>query len=380
LIVVWRRGGETIPFNRPTTDFTLGVRGGGKSAFLEHRGEGFLKRGHTVFDMFGSRDGEGLAWLRSPWANLDERHPDLEKKILLIHGDNMDIDSPVDTVNVSKVRLKHYEDYDLLISSSPMYSSIDDEFVQVNTLTNILYQRRAWNKIIYVLCREASNLYYSRLRVSKSQVNAKAEMIYLIREARHMGMAMGLDTLKYTSIDLDIRAVTDYIVFKAQGILGFPSDLTWLYGYFQPSFVRNMKPEEFVILSRKGSLGVGLFPEVKWHKKEKENIVKKVGLKITSGDELYYSEDLLTHKTVGDFEHVRMVELYHVGLDGKGMGTLKVSNHPDVQRSSSTVRDHLMRHDEAVGRTGFCAVCRRAGGRFHNRVVMRGRGVKGRIR
>ena len=32
----------------------------------------------VVFDLFGSRDGEALAWLRSPYAN--------EKKILVMHG------------------------------------------------------------------------------------------------------------------------------------------------------------------------------------------------------------------------------------------------------------------------------------------------------
>jgi len=66
----------------------------------------------------------------------------------------------------------------------------------------------------------------------------------------------------------------------AQGILGFPPDLTWLYGYFKPSFVRKMKTGEFIMLTRKASIGVGIFPEVKWYKKEKENIVRKVGVEV----------------------------------------------------------------------------------------------------
>lgn len=160
-----------------------------KIIFLEHRAEGFIKRKQIVLDLFGSRDGEGLAWLRSKWANIDERTPDFERKILLIHGDSCDVSAPVDTVNVSKLRMDHFKKYDLLISSAPLYASVDDEFTQVNTITDLLYRRLTWQKIIYVVVREASNLYYSRLRVSKSQVNAKAEMIYLIREARHMGMA-----------------------------------------------------------------------------------------------------------------------------------------------------------------------------------------------
>ena len=366
-----------IPFNRPTTDFVLGVRGGAKSSFLEHRGEGFLRRKQIVLDLFGSRDGEGLAWLRSKWANIDERTPDFEKKILLIHGDSCDVSSPVDTVNVSKLRMDHFKKYDLLISASPLYASVDDEFTQVNTITDILYRRLTWQKIIYVIVREASNLYYSRLRVSKSQVNAKAEMIYLIREARHMGMAMGLDTLKYTSIDLDIRAVVDHIVFKAQGILGFPRDLVWLYGYFKPSFVRKMKPHQFIMLTRKGSVGVGIFPEVKWHKKEKENIVKKVGVKVEIGDEIVYSRQQGEYRRIGDYEHARMTELYFWGTDGKGMGIRKVGKHSEVNRSPSSVREQLIKHDSAVGRSGFCAVCRRAGGKLFESKVY-GKKKKGR--
>ena len=209
MIVIWRRGREQFSFYRPTTDFILGVRGGGKSSFLEHRAESFLKRKQAVFDLFSSRDGESLAWLRSEWANRDERTPDSEKRILLIHGDNCDVTAPVYTKNISKVQLRDLEDYDILISSSPLYSSPTDEFSQVGKLTDLLYKRITWNKIVYTIVREASNLYYSRLKIEKNQTSAKAGMIYMIREARHLGIAMGLDTLKFTSIDLDIRAVID---------------------------------------------------------------------------------------------------------------------------------------------------------------------------
>jgi len=46
------------------------------------------------------------------------------------------------------------------------------------------------------------------------------------------------------------------------------------------------------------------------------------------------------------------------------MGIGKVGKHPEINRSPSTVRDHLQSHDAAVKRSGFCAVCRRAGGKL----------------
>ena len=307
---------------------------------------------------------------------MDERTPDQEKRILLIHSDTVDVEASVETRTVSKLKIEDFEKYDLLLSSSPMYSTPGDEFTQVSRLTDILYQRRVYKRIVYTIVREASNLYYSRLRVNPNQTAAKAEMIYLIREARHMGIAMGLDTLKYTSIDLDIRAVVDYIIFKAQGILGFPRDLWFLYRYFKPAWVRNMKAGEFVILTRKGGIGVGMFPEVTWHKKEKEDILKKVGVTVTQGEAMEYSKELgPNYRTMGDPEHILMVELYMgtASEDGKRQGISKIGRHNDIKRSASVVRKQLMKHDEQVDRNEFCAVCRRAGGKHYTEKVYRSR-------
>ena len=66
--IKWTRGHDEIKFTRPDMTFCLGMRGSGKSTFLESVGEGFLRAGNGVLDLFGSRDGESLAWLRCPWS------------------------------------------------------------------------------------------------------------------------------------------------------------------------------------------------------------------------------------------------------------------------------------------------------------------------
>lgn len=354
--MLWCRGKDNIVFNRPSTFFALGTRGSGKSSLLEYIGEGYLERQHKILDLFGSRDGEGLAWCRSPWAE--------DKKILLIHGDNVDVDSPFDSKTARNLSLSDFKRYDILISSSPLYSSPDNEFLQVNKITNLLYKRLTWKKIMYILVREASNLYYSRLKVTRNQTLAKAEMIYLIREARHMGFAMGLDTLKFTSVDLDVRIVIDYLFFKSQGIMGLPRDLKWMYGYFNPRFVTNMPQDFFLLLTKNSALGLGSFPEVPWHKQERENILKKLGIKLTYGEELKEGEDKGTFKTVSDLEHVHIVSLY---VDGLGMGRLG----KQIKRSPNTVSNHLHAHDDAVDRSGFCPICKRALGKYVNQKIIR---------
>ena len=158
--IAWIRGEKYVNFNRPSTWFTLGVRGSGKSSFIEHVGELYHEKGHTILDLFGSRDGEGLAWLRHPAIDPET--------VLLIHGDNVDVTAQVDTTKVSDLRLAHFNEYRLVISSSPLYSSPDDEFIQVNKITNQLYQRQSWSNLIYMIVREAANLYYSRIKIKKN--------------------------------------------------------------------------------------------------------------------------------------------------------------------------------------------------------------------
>ena len=270
--IKWVRGNDKINFRRPDIWFVQGVHGSGKSSFLEHIGEQYLRKDACVVDLFGSRDGEGLAWLRSRWAK--------RKNILLLKGDNVNVKAPVDVKNASDFTLQEILDYDIIISASPLYEDINEEYDKVNRIVDILYKRFTWKRLVYVIVREAANLYYSRLKLVENQVEAKTQFIYLLREARHMGIALGLDTLKYTSIDVDVRTLSDFMVIKQLGVLGLPRDLSWLYSFFDPIKLQNLKPQYFVIVSKEGSIGVGSFPYPKWHKKEKENILEKTGVEV----------------------------------------------------------------------------------------------------
>jgi hypothetical protein len=350
LKVRWLRGRKYIDFHRPHTWFTLGVRGSGKSSLLEHAGELYREEGHTILDLFGSRDGEGLAWLRKPGVDLD--------KVLLLHGDNVELEAPCDGKPATKLKLSDLQDYEIVISSSPLYNSPDEEFQRASDITNLLYKRLSWSKLCYVIVREAANLYYSRLKVTSNQTQAKADMTYLIREARHMGVALGLDTLKYTSIDVDIRNVTYYMIFKSQGITGLPRSLWWVYKYIDPHKMRKMKPNQFVILSREGPLGLGVFPELKWHKQEREDIVKNLGIHVEYGAEVQYAESKGTFYTVGDPEHAEMIRDY---IEGKG-GMGKIADAYGV--SSGTVYNHVNFHNEDLEKIGECQRCMRAASQY----------------
>lgn len=286
-------------------------------------------------------------------------------KILLVHGHNVDVDASFPVKSVESVKLTDFENYGIMVSASPLYLSIDQEFSHAAKLTDLLYKRLHYKRLVYMICREAANFYYSRLKVSNNQVFAKSQMIYLIREARHMGIALGLDSVRFYAIDIDIRNLSDYMVLKAQGVQGLAKDLGWLYSYFNPSTIRNMKPQYFFMITRRGALGLGEFPFHEWHKREKEDILKTVGVSVEYGEPLYEGECRGTFRTVGDREHAVMIKL-HVE---EGLSLDKIAAH--FKRSSRTPLLHIQKHNQAISRSSFCPACRRVKGKYEREIIQR---------
>lgn len=356
----WKRGKDTINYNTPQVFFCLGIRGSGKSSLLENIGENFLQRGHALFDLFGSRDGEGLAWLRSPYAK--------DKKILLLKGENVDVKGSYQTKNAMSLTLHDLNSYDMIISASPFFLNIDQEFLAGGHSIDTLYQRLHYKRLIYCVCREAANLFYSRLRVSDNQLAAKAQTAYLLRESRHLGVCMGLDSLRFSAIDVDVRSLADYLFLKSQGAGGLNKDLKWLYSFADAALLRNMKPQHFVLLCKSGSIGYGCFQFPEWHKTASEDIIANLGFKVEYGEQLEGSIDKGSYKTVSDREHVEIMRLYIE----EGLSMIDIGKKLD--RSSRTPKVHVDSHNASIGRSTFCAPCKRAQSKYA--CVVAGRGLK----
>ena len=115
---------------------------------------------------------------------------------------------------------------------------------------------------------------------------------------------------------------------------------------------------------------MGQFPQIPWHKGEKESILKVLGIKVEYGDELDYGKDKGTFKTVGDLEHVEIVDLYLSGHSMKDVGNLK-------DRSPATVSKEIRDHNRRVTKTKFCPRCKRAGGKAFETFVHISRSKRG---
>jgi hypothetical protein len=312
----------------------------------------FVRRNGKTAWSGNSRDNEGLAWCRSPFKN----------SVLFITGDNVDVKSQWDTKSVSEVKLSDFEKYRVVLSCSAFHSGVEAEFHAMNQIVLTLYRRTHWEHLWFLMVREASNFIYSRLKISPNQTIAKADFLYLLREARHMGYPTGVDTLRWTGMDADARGIADYLFIKQVGVIGLPKELHFLYSYINPPSFMGMKPRIFGLISNRGPLALGHFDYPWWHKEEKEDMLKLLDIKIDAGDVPDYGNQ--ARNTVSDFEHIRLVEMY---LEVKSMQ--KVAKM--LSRSPATVNKHISEHDAEVAKTGCCSQCKRVRGMHQNTLLVK---------
>ena len=200
--------------------------------------------------------------------------------------------------------------------------------------------------------REASNFLYSRLKVTDDQIQAKTQTIYMLREARHCGLPLGLDSVRFFAIDIDVSSLPDFMFLKSQGLFGLTHDLKWLYSIFNAYIVRSMPPQNYLVLTKQGGIGIGEFAEVPWHKKERENILRAVGIHVEYGEPVETGEYRGVYKTVGDKEHAEIIRLY---IEGGSMAKIA----EELDRSAATIHQPITEHNKAVTRSNFCPLCRR---------------------
>jgi len=244
----------------------------------------------------------------------------------------------------------------LVLSVSAFYGDIEEEFHGLNEiLWKKLYRKQYWNQVEGLIVREGSNFIYSRIAIGKNQDRAKADFIYVVREARHMGYFIDVDTIRWTSIDKEMRDVADFFFIKRVGVLGLPRDLRFVYRYVSPYALMNPHPRNFIVVSMRGPIGVGTFDYVEWHKKERDNLIGELGLTFERGEVPFYAE--AKNKRVGDPEHGDIITRRARPKDNAMWRIAK-----EMNRSSRTVNVHIIEHNKSIRKRGYCLRCRRIKG------------------
>lgn len=263
---------EEFDYSTPMRVLVNGGIGAGKSAFLESLGEQFLSRGNNVADLYGSSAGEGLAWARSPWVEQ------LHFSVLLIHGD-VEISCRWPTKHWKDARLQDFEDNRIVISTTPLYNSRTEEYNADTQLMKLFDRRIGFSKFIYCLVREAKYLVYARIKFDEKSKGTKSTGIDLITQSRHHGLCLGLDSQRSNSIDVEIRDLLNYRVFKSMGNMTTTID-DYYFAFWRGEWLARMHPGQFAIISSTGNVGRGYNEYVTWHKRERENILRALQIQV----------------------------------------------------------------------------------------------------
>ncbi len=101
-----------------------------------------------------------------------------------------------------------------------------------------------------------------------------------------------------------------------------------------------------------------------FHKKE-QDLLELLNIKVEYGEPVAEGSDKGTFKTIGDNEHLLIVEAYQQGLGGMKKLAEKFN------RSSATIKNQIDKHNGSVSRSGFCPSCRRLGGKYEKEIVRR---------
>ena len=361
ILIRWQRAQEHIPFTRPLRFLNLGIQGSGKSSLLEV----LAIRHPKIIDLFGSSDCEGLCWCKPEFIELFNQLYQRDPDILLITGQGKDVASRWDTLKVSEVTLSDFEEHDIVTTVHLFYADETQYFDGLQKITSLLWEKRLWwQEIWFVLIREAANWVYARLKVVKDDATAKKDLVKAYREARHHGLSIGLDTLRWTSIDKEIRDLANYIFVKQVGNAGLPDDLRWLYRYWRTYCMMHLKAEVFGIATLKGAVGFGRFDYPPWHKEEKENILRSTEIEVKKADN---PMPLDRRYAVADFEHAEMITKYVELKSTYAAGEA-------LARNPQTVMNHIKRHNAAVKARGQCPKCFHAASDFSkDHIVVRGK-------
>jgi len=338
LKVAWLRGRGRLDFMRAAIWLILGIKGSGKSALIET----LALYSDQIIDLFGSRDNENLCWLRDT-SPIDD--------ILLVIGDNVDLNCSWPTVRVSDLKLSDILSHELTTTCNAFYSSQDQRFIGVGAIIDRLWLRDGYNSFIDILIREASSFLYSRMKIEGANMKeAKADFIFMQREMRHLGYSMKIDTIRWTSIDKEMRDLADYLVVKKTGRNSLPTDINYLYKYCSPIGFATMRPDRFVVQTDY-PIGLGYSGLPKFHKLGGESLMKELDLNPEYGEEI----ELSTAQQVGDMQHAEIIRLAHEGMSQGNIAR-------KVGRSSATVNGHIQRrHNRQILNGGECEYCARVG-------------------
>lgn len=363
--IKWQSGGEGIHIGRNTKEnretiriLNLGIQGAGKSSLLEVYAVRFQK----IIDLFGSSDGESLCWCKPEFSTFFKQKYNREPKILLIYGNGKKLACKFESLHIDELTLKDIQEHDITTTTQMFHADLQEYYGTIGKIIEILEKRLFWDDPWALTIREAGDWGRARTKVVKDDEGAKRDLIRFYRQNRHHGLAVLMDTLRWTNLDKELRDLSNYICIKKIGIQLLPKDLRFLYRYWKPRSLMKLPSHLFGIITDNRSIGVGTFEYPTWHKATKENILKTTAIEIQDTETGERTDE--RRYGVGDLDHAEIIEKY-IQLQS----IRKVCK--EMVRSTSTVSNHIKDHNLAIKRVGECQKCKHSKSQFSKDTIIK---------
>lgn len=334
------------------TFLAMGIKGSGKSGLLGN----IQARYKKLISGYGSRDDEVLADLRmSEFADqvpssVRDNVRSMERG-LIIGPASVSVTSSYDYVAYDKLTLNDIVNHDVIVVPQRVFPTMKGFFVATETLIDpnigLLWSRRTASPIWYLKILEAANILYSRITLKRAKIDqAKAHLIFLEREMRHMGIAMGLDTQYSVSIDKEVRTNADATLIKNMGSDKLPADISWMYTYVHPAGFMALEKNEFVCKDKHGGVYLGWSQLPPWHKEPNEDIYATMGIRVEyAGDQLAQDLKDTDSSDVDPIVHMEIINVYNE--TGSFKGAVRLLSEKGTPHDRDTVKRHVAMHFSA---------------------------------
>lgn len=348
----WVYGREIIDYNKASTHFVFGIRFAGKSSLLEAIASNYIINGATIFDLYCADDSESLAWLDSPY-----------KKILLVCGNSMRIKSKWPYVQVKDLDLEITKKYQIVLTCPEFFGNRNEMYISLMHIVTMLRKRTVFparNSINFLLVREASELISSQMKASRSKINqaeAQEEILNLVKQAFHANLAIGIDSLRPQTININMRKIANYAYLKTMGRLDIDKEYSWAMERIRPEVFRRMPPSDYILYTDKGNVAQKSFDEPPWHNRRGYDIIGKHNIvieHIAKGEKIK-EEHKDNRRKVDAVIHRKIIELKNKGHSNKKIGSVllaKELNMKGFTLGRELVGDELANHQRGV--CGFC--------------------------
>lgn len=276
-----------IDVDAPLRYIANGISGAGKSELIRNISAHFPK----MIGLYGSGDDETLADLRAydyrgkVGSRFIAKNLENWERGLIIGPRTTSVTSSWDYTTYDKLTLKDIETHGVVVCPRRIYPSVRSFFMGTERVVDVLQRREDERPVWFLKILEAANVLYARTTISHVRAaDAKAYLIFLQRELRHSGLALGVDSQYSVSMDKEIRTNAEYTFWKNLGSDRLPKDINWMQGWVTPDGFAGQYPNEFVCKDKWGGIYLGTFKMAPWYRRHREKLYETLGIRRDVGE------------------------------------------------------------------------------------------------